>query len=325
MPQNIEEKETQKKLENFPVAFFSSVMGMSGFTIAIDKAELIYKLDGMYSFILSILTMILFIVLLSVYLLKIFKHFDAVKKELYHPIKISFFPTVSISLILLSICMLSKNSDLANVLWLVGTTLHIGFTLYIMNAWMNHDHFKIDHMNPAWFIPIVGNILVPIAGVPLGYEDISWFFFSIGIIFWPVLLTIIYYRVIFHPALPDKLLPTFFILIAPPAVGFLSYTRLNGGIDNFSQTLYFSALFFTLLVFTQSLKLSKIKFFLSWWAYSFPMAAISIATMNMYEATQKELYFSLSIGLLYILTVFVSMLIFMTIKAVIKNQICIEE
>ena len=104
-------------------------------------------------------------------------------------------------------------------------------------------------MNPSWFIPIVGNILVPIAGVPLGYTDISWFFFSIGIVFWPVLLTIIFYRIIFHPALPGKLIPTFFILIAPPAVGFLSYMKLTGEMDNFARILYFSGLFFTLLVF----------------------------------------------------------------------------
>jgi len=221
--------------------------------------------------------------------------------------------------------MLPKNMMLANLLWATGTILHLGFTLYVMNAWINHDHFEVHHMNPAWFIPIVGNILVPIAGVPLGYGDISWFFFSIGIIFWPVLLSIIYYRVIFHPALPDKLIPTFFILIAPPAVGFLSYMRLNGGIDNFSQVLYFSALFFTLLVFTQFRKFAKLQFFLSWWAYSFPIAAISIATMVMYEVTHKTFYSIMATGLLVLLTLFISMLVFMTLKAVMNNQICIEE
>lgn len=313
------------KLDNFPVSFFSAVMGMAGFTIAIEKAESLYGLGEMSSLILSSFTLVLFLVLLVIYLFKIVKHTDAVKKELYHPIKISFFPTVSISLLLLSICMLPKNMMLANLLWATGTILHLGFTLYVMNAWINHDHFEVHHMNPAWFIPIVGNILVPIAGVPLGYGDISWFFFSIGIIFWPVLLTIIYYRVIFHPALPDKLIPTFFILIAPPAVGFLSYMRLNGSIDNFSQVLYFSALFFTLLVFTQFRKFAKLQFFLSWWAYSFPIAAISIATMVMYEVTHKTFYSIVGTGLLVLLTLFISMLIFMTVKAVMKNQICVEE
>lgn len=316
---------TSHRLEYFPVSFFSSVMGMAGFTIAIEKAESIYKLNGTASLILSIISMLLFLGLAGIYLTKMIKHWDSVKKEIHHPIKISFFPTISISLLLLSVCILPKNMLLASYLWTIGTVLHLGFTLYIMNSWINHQHFEVHHMNPAWFIPIVGNILVPITGVALGHNDISWFFFSIGIVFWPVLLTIIYYRVIFHPALPEKLIPTFFILIAPPAVGFLSYVRLNGGLDNFAQVMYFAALFFTLLLFTQFKKFAKLDFYLSWWAYSFPMAAISIATMVMYQATENSLYSILAMVLLTILTLFIALLIVKTIKAIMKNKICVEE
>ena len=136
---------------------------------------------------------------------------------------------------------------------------------------------------------------------------------------------VIYYRVIFHPALPDKLAPTFFILIAPPAVGFLSYLSLTGEMDNFARVLYFSALFFTLLVLTQFRKFAKLQFFLSWWAYSFPMAAISIATMVMYDKTHNAFYSLTGIGLLVILTLFIVMLIFKTIKAIMKSGICVEE
>lgn len=315
----------QSRLSHFPVSFFSSVMGMAGFSIALAKAESVYNLDSRVSFTISMITIVLFLTLLVIYSLKFINQKQDVMQELHHPIKISFFPTVSISLILLSISMLHINAALANILWLIGTGLHLVFTLYVMNAWINHDHFNINHMNPAWFIPIVGNILVPIAGVSLGYTDVSWFFFSIGIIFWPVLLTIIYYRVIFHPALPGKLIPTFFILIAPPAVGFLSYLQLNGELDNFARVLYYSALFFTLLVFTQFRKFSKLQFFLSWWAYSFPMAAISIATFVMYQKTDNIIFSGIGIALLTILTLFISMLIIKTSKAVMDKEICVEE
>jgi len=315
----------QSRLALFPVSFFSTVMGMAGFSIAIAKAESIYDLDPRVSMILSVITMMLFLSLLLIYSIKLVREKEAVIQELHHPIKISFFPTVSISLLLLSICMLHNNTELARILWLVGSSLHLVFTLYVMNAWINHDYFNINHMNPAWFIPIVGNILVPIAGVPLGYSNVSWFFFSIGIVFWPVLLTIIYYRVIFHPALPGKLVPTFFILIAPPAVGFLSYVQLNGDLDNFARVLYFSALFFTLLVFTQFRRFSKLQFFLSWWAYSFPLAAISIATMRMYEITKNDVYSVIAIILLAVLTAFISMLIIKTFNAVLDKQICVAE
>ncbi len=313
------------RLANFPVSFFSSVMGMAGFSIAITRAESIYHLEPGVSMILSFTTLLLFISILMVYLFKLVKEKEAVIKEFHHPIKISFFPTVSISLLLLSICMLHNNQPLAYALWAMGAIMHLGFTLFVMSAWINHDYFEINHMNPSWFIPIVGNILVPVAGVPLGYSDISWFFFSIGVVFWPVLLTIIFYRIIFHPALPGKLIPTFFILIAPPAVGFLAYLKLTGEMDNFARILYFSGLFFTLLVFTQYRKFSKLDFFLSWWAYSFPLAAISIATMVMYQHTQNVVFSIIAIFLLAILTLFISMLIIKTFRAVLEKRICIEE
>jgi tellurite resistance protein len=41
---------------------------------------------------------------------------------------------------------------------------------------MHQNKYEIKHFNPAWFIPIVGNILVPIAGVHHAPIEISYFF-----------------------------------------------------------------------------------------------------------------------------------------------------
>ncbi len=315
----------QSRLSHFPVAFFATIMGLSGFSIAIARVETLYNLDSRVSMSLSMMTLLLFVVLLSIYIIKFIKYPQAVRNELHHPIQLSFFPTISISLILLSICILHHNAQIAHIFWIIGSSLQLGLTLFVMNRWINHDYFEIKHMNPAWFIPIVGNILVPVAGVQLGYTELSWFFFSIGLLFWPVLLTIIMYRVIFHPALPEKLIPTFFILIAPPAVGFISYLQLNTEVDNFARLLYFSALFFTLLIFTQVQRFAKLKFFLSWWAYSFPLAAMSIATMLMFEKTQGIFYSIAGIMLIAILTAFIAILIIRTATAIMDRKICVGE
>ncbi|NOQ78487.1 MAG: C4-dicarboxylate ABC transporter, partial [Gammaproteobacteria bacterium] len=66
-------------------------------------------------------------------------------------------------------------------------------------------------------------------------------------------------------------------------------------------------------------------FFLSWWAYSFPMAAISIATMVMYQKTQNIIFSGIGIVLLTILTLFISMLIIKTSKAIMDKEICVAE
>ncbi|MEM0513912.1 hypothetical protein WCN91_00405 [Pseudoalteromonas sp. YIC-827] len=45
------------------------------------------------------------------------------------------------------------------------------------------NHYRLEHANPSWFIPVVGNIIAPITGAKLGYIEVSWFFFSVGIVF----------------------------------------------------------------------------------------------------------------------------------------------
>ncbi len=191
------------------------------------------------------------------YATKLLRHRGEVRAEFAHPIKLNFFPTISIGMVLLSIALLPYQMDVSFMFWSV-------FTLYVLSAWIHQTHFEVHHINPAWFIPIVDNILVPIAGVRHASPEFAWFFFSIGLLFWLVLLTIIVYRIFFHQPLPAKLLPTLFILIAPPAVGFVSWLQLNGSVDAFGRILYYAAIFLTLMLLTQVGRFMRLKFFLSW-------------------------------------------------------------
>lgn len=321
---NMESNSANSRLAYLPIAFFAMVMGLSGLTIAWEKAQQTYQLDlGVTLPLLSIAASV-FALLLIAYLLKSFKYSSAVTQEWKHPVKLSFFPTISISLLLLSVAFLEINHDVANILWLAGATLHLIFTLAVINMWMHHEHFQVQHMTPAWFIPAVGNVIVPIGGTALGYTEISWFFFSIGMLFWMVLLTLAFNRIIFHTPIDARLMPSLFILIAPPAVGFIAYMRLNhGDLDNFARILYFAGLFLTLLLFTQIGRFARLQFALSWWAYSFPLAAITIASFVMFDKTQVSAYLWIATGLLVILTAVVLMLFVKTLMAAIKGKICV--
>ncbi|MBK1716233.1 SLAC1 anion channel family protein [Thiocystis violacea] len=313
------------RLEFFPISFFAMIMGLSGLTIGWEKAQSVLKLDlGISSWLVGV-TASIFVILAMLYIGKLALYRAAVVKELRHPIKINFFPTISISFLLLSVAFLNLMPQVSQMLWMVGALLHLLFTLYVVSVWIHHEHFQIHHMNPAWFIPAVGNVLVPVAGVPLGYTDVSWFFFSVGMLFWLVLMTIIFYRVMFHHPIEDRLMPTLFILIAPPAVGFIAYMRLVGDLDTFGRVLYFSALFLTLLLFTQGARFLRLRFFLSWWAYSFPLAAFSIASLVMFERTGSDFYRYLGVGVLTMLTGIVLWLLVATTKAVLQHRICLPD
>jgi tellurite resistance protein len=313
------------RLQHFPVAFFAMIMGLGGLTIAWGRAEEILSLSFSISPWLLLLSTASFVLLAALYTIKVVRFREAAATEWAHPVKMNFVPTVSIALIILSIAWLPYSAPYSKLLWLVGTALHLVLTLHVVTQWMHHSKFEVTHLNPAWFIPVVGNILVPIAGVLHAPIELSWFFFSIGIVFWPVLLAIIFNRVIFHGSLPERLVPTLFILIAPPAVGFLSYVRLTGEVDAFARILYYAALFFTILLIAQLRWFTRLRFFLSWWAYSFPLAAITIATLGMFKQTGDPMFLRLSGILLAIATVVIAGLFYRTLLAVFRREICVAE
>jgi tellurite resistance protein len=314
------------RLEHMPVSLFSIVMGMAGTTIALEKAEHLWAWSIKPSSYLLTITALVYVLIAMAYLAKFVLHRQHVIAEFNNPIRMSFFPSMSISMLLLGIAAMSRYPEISLYLWAIGSAVQLLFTLVILSNWMHHEKFQVQHSNPAWFIPIVGNILVPVAGVPMGFPEVSWFYFSVGIMMWTPLLAVLLNRFFFHPMLPGKLVPTLFILLAPPAVGFISWVKLhNGVLDDVGRILYYFALFTTLLLFSQMRHFVKLTFALPWWAYSFPMAAMTIASTLMLEKVGGTFFAVWVSVLMTLLILLVSMLLVRTLLAMKRGQICVPE
>ena len=93
----------------------------------------------------------------------------------------------------------------------------------------------------------------------------------------------------------------------------------------FAQILFSLALFFTILVAFMYKNFVKIKFFISWWAFTFPLAAVTLSSILMYELTKKDFYMFLSYTLAMITTLIVILVAVATIKHMAKKEICIME
>ncbi|HHO70103.1 MAG TPA: C4-dicarboxylate ABC transporter [Halothiobacillus sp.] len=317
---------THSRLSHMPVSLFAVVMGLAGLALAVRQGEQLWEIAQVLSTVLLVVSIGIYIAIAVAYSLKFLRYRESVTWEFNHPIRLSFFPAISIGLILIAILLVPISAPLAKGVLIVGATIQLVFTLVILSAWIHQDRFQITHSNPAWFIPIVGNILVPVGGAPLGLIEVSWFFFSIGLVFWIVLLAILMNRYFFHSPMPSKLLPTLFILIAPPAVGFISWVNLHGGlIDDTARILYYFGLFITLMLFFQIRRFTTIPFGLPWWAYSFPLAAFTIATMMMCGAMGGWFFNVLSVVLLVALIALLTMLVVKTIAAMRAGKICVPE
>lgn len=246
--------------------------------------------------------------------------------EWRHPIKISFFPAITISLVILSVALMPISTTASAVFWWIGAPLNLVATLAVIRYWIREGHYEPTHLNPAWFIPAVGNILVPIAGPLHAPAEVSWFFFSVGMLFWVNLMVIIFNRLIFHHPIPERMLPTLFILVAPPAVGFLAYTRLMPeGLDPFSRFLFYSGIFFALLLLTKVNILIKLKFSLSWWAYSFPFSALILSMFRFGELADASLVTQAGIWLYVLQALQIIVLLAWTANKMLKSQICVPE
>ncbi len=319
---NISEMEIEK-IKYFPISFFASILGLSGISIATEKF-------GIHSKIPFIITFTIFSIFLFAYFLKAVLYFDEVKADFNHPIKLHFFSAITISSLLLSIASLEHFLFLSKTLWFLGVVSHLIIFFITLSEWLSRG-FKISSITPAWFIPAVGNIVVPIAGVKHANIEISWFFFSIGLFFWIILSILLLFRLFFDSDLPKKLQPTYFILIAPPAIAFVSLSRLTNDALIFKTILYYIALFFTMFLFLKLYRFLKSPFYLSWWAYTFPISAITIATflydktINVHNKNDIQFFHFLFNGFYIFLLTITGFILFRTIIGVFKGEFCIKE
>jgi len=313
------------RLKNFPITFFAIPLGFSGLTLAVQKTEDVFGMSSVGSTLLLGISTVLFAVVGLFYLAKTLRSFDSVRAEWSSPVKINFFPLVAKVLLVLSIIFLSRNMAVSKYLWFAGTALQFIASLSILSAWIHHTHFRIEHLTPGWFIPIVGSVIIPIAGVRHGFVELSWFFFSVGLLFWLALFIVVFYRMIFHPPIVQKLLPTLFILFAPPAIAFIAYSKLTGHLDPFGRILFYASLFLFMLVLCRPGIFLKLRFYLSWWAYSFPLAAITLSSIQMYHFTGSLVYRNLAVFQLALLIMIVPVLTYLTVRNIAHRRICVEE
>ena len=352
----------KSKLANLPIALFASVMGIGGLSLVLKKASVAFgsvalanasfnsttlhsganavesSLDsswqgavapflwwGAYGF--AVLAVVIFALLLVCYGAKILYHFNAFKADLKHQVKINFLSSIPISMLII-VAFWSDLSSGVDLLWqgilglfYVASALQLILSLYVMSFWFK-ESMKTALLSPAWFIPIVGNLIVPLSGGLINApKELLLFFFSIGCFFWILLSAMIMQRLIFEQSLESKFIPTLFIFIAPPSIFVVDFHSLFGFHNALSFMGFNVTLFFVLLLLSLGNIFTKLSFTPSWWAFTFPLCAFGIASFDLYMIDFKCFYGLLGIlGLVmaFFAVVFIS---YKTLRAVASGAI----
>lgn len=308
-------------IRHLPLPIFASVVGVTGLALAWRRApEAIGFLPTWVAEALLALAVVWFLVVASLYAAKAALHWRVARAEARHPVQSNYINFIPVAGLLIGTALAPVERTFAEALWLVGALGNLAFAVVIVPRWL-FDEFAPTDLTPAWVIPVVGNVLPPLAGVILGHAELSWLCFSAGFGFWIVLFPLIVGRLIFAAPLPPRVLPSYVILVAPPSVMSMSFLELLGGPNPASRLLFYLSLFLAICLATRARALLAQPFSLAYLSFTFPSAALAGAALRHHQAVGSDATQALALLLLLLSTGIVLVIFAATLRHLLSGAL----
>eukprot|EP00435_Cladocopium_sp_Y103_P077275 s1_g1014.t1 len=256
-------------------------MGLGGLASAWTQAASMFPGTAWIADVLFLVTLVVFALVTLLYSSKAILFFPRVVTDFCDTNIANFFPGFTITLLLLASWLDQLNIMVGVHLWTLAAIAHVCLAVCILRNWIVHN-VEITRANPSMFVPIAGLFVVPASMPPTGSETIALFCFAVALLFWLALLPVVLNRILFHGQLPQQFLPTLFVLIAPPALAASSTAVLLGAFTSLADMFFFAGLFVALLLATMARQFFALTFQMSWWAFTFPSAALAGAALKRY-------------------------------------------
>ena len=269
----------------FP-GWFSTVMGLAGLSLAWHRAAPVMGETAAHAgVVIGLLAAAVFVALAVASLWRWRTHPQAWAEDLRHPVRHTFVATLPIAVVLLATAAVAAGSvgPLVDAAWWAGSLGQLAVTAWVLSRWWRGNQaggLQWASVTPALFIPVVGNVLVPLAGVPLGHVPWSAAQFGIGLMFWPAVMALLMVRLALQGLWPQRLLPATFIFIAPPAAIGLAALQFDAPVL-LAWGLWGMALFTLLWMLPLLRQIADQPFGMAHWGMSFPLAAFAALTLRL--------------------------------------------
>ncbi|XP_010252457.1 PREDICTED: S-type anion channel SLAH1-like [Nelumbo nucifera] len=240
------------------------------------------------------IALFILVTLSLLYILRCFFYFRMVKAEFLHHVGVNylFAPWISWLLLLQSAPFLAPKTFPYMVLWWVFIIPVVALDVKIYGQWFTKGkRFLSTVANPTSQLSVIGNLVGARAAAEMGWKESAMCMFSLGMAHYLVLFVTLYQRFSGSDRLPAMLRPVFFLFFAAPSMASLAWDSISGNFDTPSKMLFFLSLFlFTSLIFRPTLfKKSMKRFNVAWWAYSFPLTSLALASSEYAEEVNGEI------------------------------------
>ena len=332
MPADMKSRGTPPVRHGFssiPAPLFGAALGLTGLSLAWQRAEGMGFLSANgVSGVLLILAGMVSLLIFSGYGLKLARMPNAVRADMLNPARVTSLGAAPMTLMLLPAGMLpylSPQTGGLGLVWLVGALAHLGLATWLVARWMRVRP-KLSDVTPAWFVPLVGMAVAASAGGDLGYGALATGITLAGAIAWIALLPFVMWRLVAGPALPDALVPTVFVLVAPPALVALGLGSLA---DPTSDTAMLAAAFFyvscvflvpvTAVIARRVMDITALGFTHGWWSATFPLAALASAGMQTQAMLPTAAHHAMAMGALALVTLVTATVGLVSLRSIIQR------
>ncbi|KAH9321138.1 hypothetical protein KI387_015777, partial [Taxus chinensis] len=237
-------------LLRFPNACFGMCIGLASQSslwkaLATSPAVAFLNIPPEINLALWSLAVCTFIIVLSIYLLKSWYHWEAVKREFCHPVRVNFFFAPWVACLTLAIAVPPRiTKSVHPSIWCIFMAPLFGLKLKIYGQWLFGGEKRLSKVaNPSTHLSVVGNFVGSLLAARLGWKEPAKFLWAVGLAHYLVLFVTLYQRLPTSETLPKELHPVFFLFIAAPATASWAWETIFGEFDTVSRISYSVAIF----------------------------------------------------------------------------------
>jgi len=296
------------------VGFYGAVMGLAGLGLTARSAASVWpgvvRAPAYVTEPWILLGVVALVLLVALYCLK---GIEGIKADFVNPQTMGFCGALPVGMALVAGGLGAYAHGVGAGLWWLGFGMFTLFQVWALLRLLSGG-FSLGDINPGWLIILVGGIVLPGPGISLGLVEASRFSFGVSATVAPILMALLFYRVIAGPPLADALRPTWFILLVPPS---LIYAN---GFALFPEAVFLENLFFFALVLAAALLIVSRGFLRwplgpAWWAFTFPLDALAYAAARYAQDHPTPLWRGICAATLVLAALVVLLVLWRTLRS----------